>query len=59
MLRWRKLTVFWSFLNACANFREWAKWIDKLRNERLREFYIGAYRVAYYIVSECTKFDNF
>lgn len=28
------------------------KVIDKLRNDRLREFYIGAYRVAYYIVSE-------
>lgn len=43
---------FLDFFEQLRQFPRMGKVIDKLRNERLREFYIGAYRVAYYIVSE-------
>lgn len=43
---------FLEFFELLRKFPQMGKVIDKLRNERLREFYIGAYRVAYYIVSE-------
>jgi plasmid stabilization system protein ParE len=43
---------FLEFFELLRKFPRLGKVIDKLRNERLREFYIGAYRVAYYIVSE-------
>lgn len=43
---------FLEFFERLREFPRMGKVIDKLRNDRLREFYIGAYRVAYYIVSE-------
>lgn len=43
---------FLEFFELLRKFPRLGKVIDKLRNERLREFYIGAYRVAYYIISE-------
>ena len=42
---------FLEFFERLREFPRMGKVIDNLRNERLREFYIGAYRVAYYIVS--------
>ena len=33
-------------------FPRLGKTIDMLNNERLRSFYVGGYRIAYYIVSE-------
>ena len=41
---------FLEFFERLREFPRMGKVIDKLRNERLPEFYIGAYRVAYYIV---------
>ena len=43
---------FLDLFEQLRQFPRMGKVIDKLRNERLREFYISAYRVAYYIVSE-------
>lgn len=43
---------FLEFFELLRKFPRMGKVIDKLRNEHLREFYIGAYRVAYYVVSE-------
>lgn len=33
-------------------FPRLGKVIANLKNERLREFYVGAYRIAYYVASE-------
>lgn len=43
---------FLDFFERLKEFPRMGNVIDKLRNERLREFYIGTYRVAYYIVSD-------
>ncbi len=43
---------FLDFFEQLREFPRMGKVIDKLGNDRLREFYIGTYRVAYYIVSE-------
>ena len=43
---------FMEFFELLRKFPRLGQVIDKLRNEHLREFYLGPYRIAYYIVSE-------
>jgi plasmid stabilization system protein ParE len=43
---------FLEIFELLRRFPNLGKVIENIKNERLREFYIGAYRVAYYIASE-------
>lgn len=43
---------FLEFFEMLRRFPRIGKVIENLKNERLREFYVGVYRIAYYIASE-------